>query len=122
MSRLDHVFASVRPLRDRLLAHRLYAEIDSPETVRVFMEHHVFAVWDFMSLVKDVQRRLTCVDVPWTPRGDRSSRRFINEIVRSEESDEDGRGGFTSLFELYLDAMRQAGAGTDRIDTVITLL
>jgi hypothetical protein len=27
----------------------------------------------------------------------------------TEEADEDGLGGFTSHFELYLDAMRQAG-------------
>ena len=122
MSPLDRAVANLQPLRGRLLAHPLYAAIDSPGALRVFMEHHAFAVWDFMSLVKAVQRQLTCLDVPWTPRGERRSRRFINEIVLGEESDDDGAGGFTSHFELYLDAMRQAGARTDRIEAFLDLL
>jgi hypothetical protein len=122
MSALDRVLAKIQPLRNRLLEHRLYAEMNSPEAVRVFMEHHVFAVWDFMSLVKALQRRLTCVDVPWKPQGDRASRRFINEIVLSEESDDDGLGGFASHFELYVSAMKQAGARTDVIEAFLELL
>ena len=122
MNRVDSTLASLRRLRGRLVAHRLYTAIDCPQAVSVFMEHHVFAVWDFMSLVKAVQRNMTCVDVPWTPRGDRACRRFINEIVLGEESDDDGHGGFTSHFELYIAAMRQAGARTDRIDRFIDLL
>jgi DUF3050 family protein len=104
------------------MAHPLYAAIDAADALRVFVEHHVFAVWDFMSLVKVLQGCLTCLDVPWTPHGDPASRRFINEIVLGEESDEDGRGGFTSHFELYLAAMRQAGARTERIDAFLDLL
>jgi hypothetical protein len=72
--------------------------------------------------VKAVQRHVTCVDVPWTPRGDRANRRFINEIVLGEESDEDGHGGFVSHFELYLEAMKQAGARTDRIEAFLDRL
>jgi Protein of unknown function (DUF3050) len=122
MSPLDRVVAKIQPLRERLLEHRLYAEMSSPEAVRVFMEHHVFAVWDFMSLVKALQRHLTCVDVPWSPQGDRASRRFINEIVLSEESDDDGLGGFASHFELYVSAMKQAGARTDVIEAFLELV
>jgi hypothetical protein len=117
--RLDRTLARLHPLRARLLAHPLYASVDSAGALRTFMEHHVFAVWDFMSLVKAVQRRVTSVEVPWTPRGDRASRRFINEIVLAEESDDDGRDGYVSHFELYLEAMRQAGARTDRIEALV---
>jgi hypothetical protein len=85
------------------------------------MEHHVFAVWDFMSLLKTLQRTLTCVQVPWVPSGPTSSRRLINDIVLVEESDELG-DGFISHFELYLDGMRQAGADTSAIDTFIAAL
>jgi len=119
---LDHLMTELQPLRARVVAHGLYAAITSPRDLRVLMEHHVFAVWDFMSLVKAVQRRLTCVDVPWAPRGDAHDRRFINEIVLGEESDEDGAGGFTSHFELYRAAMQQADARTSDIDAFLTHL
>ncbi len=92
------------------------------EQVRIFMENHVFAVWDFMSLVKSLQTCLTSVSVPWLPGGDPLSRRLINEIVLDEESDEDGQGGYLSHFELYLQAMAQCGADTSRITAFVEML
>ena len=74
-----------------------------------------------MSLLKTLQRSLTCVQVPWVPAGPMVSRRLINDIALVEESDELD-GGFISHFELYLDGMRQAGADTTRIDAFIDLL
>jgi len=111
--------------RDRLVAHPLYARIDGPDALRRFMEAHVFAVWDFQSLLKAVQQRLTCTTLPWLPSADPEARRLINEIVLDEESDElpaDMGGGSASHFEMYLDAMRQAGADTGPIDRLIALL
>ncbi len=110
MTLLDELLRAIRPSRDRLIDHPIYAAIDSPDALRTFMEHHVFAVWDFMTLLKSLQKSLTCTTTPWVPTPDRESRRLINEIVLAEESDEDGSGGFASHFELYLEAMRQAGA------------
>jgi hypothetical protein len=104
--------SSLRTLRDRLIEHPLYAALREPRDVVIFLQHHVFCVWDFMSLLKALQRRLTCVDVPWTPTSDPAARRLINEIVLGEESDDDGQGGHLSHFELYLAAMRDAGADT----------
>jgi hypothetical protein len=85
------------------------------------MEHHVFAVWDFMSLLKSLQRNLTCVTVPWVPTGPTGSRRLINDIVMVEESDELG-DGFISHFELYVNGMREACADTTAIDRLVDLL
>ena len=81
----------------------------------------MFAVWDFMSLLKSLQRSLTCVEVPWVPSGPSSSRRLINDIVLVEESDELG-GGFISHFELYVNGMAQAGADTSVINRFIELV
>jgi hypothetical protein len=108
--------------RARLLAHPLYSSLATIDDVRVFMQHHVFAVWDFMSLVKALQRALSCVDVPWRPVGDPALRRFVNEIVLAEESDVDPRGGHASHFELYLAAMRETGADTAPITRLIGAL
>src|SRR5882672_10377810 len=94
MGRIERLRARLAPLRAALTCHPVYREIDGPAALRRFMEHHVFAVWDFMSLLKSLQRRLCCVDIPWLPPVDPHAARFINDIVLAEESDEDGRGGF----------------------------
>ncbi len=99
----------------------MYHRLDGLDAVLTFMEHHVFAVWDFMSLLKSLQRGLTCVQVPWVPTGPTASRRLINDIVLVEESDELGHG-FISHFELYLAGMSQAGADRTAIDTFIDLV
>ncbi|MFD9319750.1 DUF3050 domain-containing protein [Streptomyces sp. NPDC060053] len=104
-----------------MTAHPIYQRMSSRADMAVFMTHHVFAVWDFMSLLKSLQRDLTCVDVPWVPRGSEVSRRLVNDIVLVEESDE-LNGGFTSHFELYRAGMDEAGAPTARIDTFIALI
>lgn len=99
--------------------HGVYGALTTPAHVRTFLEHHVFAVWDFMSLVKSLQGALTCTTVPWVPRGDARLRRFIHEIVLGEESDVDARGEVVSHFELYLRAMRACGADTRPITTLV---
>ncbi len=90
---------AVEPVRREVVEHAIYGELNTIERVRTFLDRHVFAVWDFMSLLKSLQRDLTCVDVPWLPSGPTASRRLINEIVLVEESDELG-DGWTSHFEL----------------------
>ena len=112
---------SVEPARQRVVSHPLYRELTTKDAVVTFMEHHVFAVWDFMSLLKTLQRSLTCVLVPWVPTGPMVSRRLINDINLVEESDELD-GGFISHFELYLEGMRQAGANRTAVDAFIDLL
>ncbi|MGE5704533.1 MAG: DUF3050 domain-containing protein [Clostridia bacterium] len=106
-------------IRAELLQHPMYKAIRTPEQVRVFMQHHVFAVWDFMTLLKRLQQGLTCTTLPWMPSKEAKYARFINEIVLGEETDEDGRGGYASHFELYLEAMREVGADTEPINRFI---
>lgn len=113
---------TVDSLRQSLVNHPVYRAMNSPARVVVFMERHVWAVWDFMSLLKALQARLTCVAVPWIPPADTASARLVNSIVLGEESDDDGEGGHCSHFDLYLRAMRQAGADTGPIDRFVALL
>src|SRR3954469_17145980 len=122
MMRIERLRARLAPLRATLSGHPVYGEIDGPAALRLFMEHHVFAVWDFMSLLKALQRRLCCDDVPWLPPADPASARLVNEIVLAEESDEDGRGGFTSHFALYVRAMAGCGADTSRVERFLAEL
>jgi hypothetical protein len=118
---IETLKARIAPARDRVVTHPLYAALDSGPAINTFMEHHVYAVWDFMSLLKSLQRQLTCVEVPWVPSGPTGSRRLINDIVLVEESDE-LQGGFISHFELYLAGMTQAGADRTGIDTFVDAL
>jgi Protein of unknown function (DUF3050) len=115
---IEKLKADIRPARDRVVSHPLYGALGTHDAIVTFMEHHVYAVWDFMSLLKSLQRQLTCVELPWVPTGPTSSRRLINDITLVEESDE-LQGGFISHFELYVSGMWQAGASTATIDAFI---
>jgi hypothetical protein len=113
---------AIEATRRRLVQHSVYQMIDSTEALSIFMERHVFAVWDFMSLLKSLQNSQTCVGVPWLPTPNRAVARFINEIVCGEESDEDGAGGYISHFDLYREAMTECGASTVSLDVMIDFL
>ncbi|MFI6226126.1 DUF3050 domain-containing protein [Micromonospora echinospora] len=118
---IERLEQAVTARRDVVVQHPLYANLDTHAALVTFMEHHVFAVWDFMSLLKSLQRQLTCVTVPWIPTGPTGSRRLINDIVMVEESDELG-DGYISHFELYVQGMTEAGADTTAVDNLVDLL
>jgi hypothetical protein len=118
---IEMIRAEIAPARATVTQHPIYRGLRTERDLITFMEHHVYAVWDFMSLLKSLQRRLTCVDIPWVPSGPVTARRLINDIVLVEESDELG-DGFTSHFELYRAGMAEAGADTGPIDRLLALL
>ena len=121
-SQLAKINTELAALRQELITHPLYSQVSEIEDFQSFMEQHIFAVWDFMSLLKALQRGLTCVELPWKPVGSPTTRRFINEIVLGEETDVDRNGEVASHFELYLDAMTEIGADTQTIQTFLTLI
>ncbi len=108
--------------RKQIVAHPVYHQIEDLDDLHVFMKYHVYAVWDFMSLLKSLQQHLTCTTTPWMPKGNADTRFLINEIVLGEESDVDAQGNRISHFELYLNAMHQAGASTEPIQALLQLL
>jgi hypothetical protein len=112
LRRFEKLCNEIAPLRDALLNHPVYAEIDSLSRLREFMQIHVFAVWDFMSLVKRLQSELTCRSLPWMPPVRSRIARFANEVVLGEESDLGPDGKPVSHFELYLRSMDEIGADT----------
>lgn len=119
MSYIQNLEKNLSSTRKSLINHSLYSKLDSKQKLVEFMENHVFAVWDFMSLIKALQRNLTCIEVPWTPNENRLAGRLVNEIVLAEESDVDLNGNPKSHFELYLESMIQIGASTKKIEDFI---
>lgn len=106
-----------------LTAHPVYKTFTDVESIRHFMSYHVFAVWDFMSLLKSLQIKLTCVDLPWRPSQYPAEMvRLINQIVTGEESDLDLEGNPTSHFDLYLKSMEEVGASTAPIREFLATL
>lgn len=113
---IEKIRKSIEPLRQEIINHKVYSLIKDTDDLKIFMQYHVYAVWDFMSLLKSLQNNLTCTSVPWFPKGSAETRHLINEIVVGEESDVDSFGVRKSHFELYLDAMKQCGANTSHIE------
>ena len=83
---IQEINSTLQPQTKELLNHPLYSKIISPEHLRCFMEHHIFAVWDFMSLLKALQEKLTKTTTPWYPVGNPELRYLINRIPRGSAS------------------------------------
>ena len=122
MTTTERIEQTLESYRESLLEHPLYDKLNSIESIRVFMTYHAFAVWDFMSLVKSLQQKLTCTSLPWVPVGSPGTRRLINEIVWGEESDVDLNNNPVSHYELYLRAMEEIGADTSPIVGLVTAI
>jgi hypothetical protein len=124
MSKLNYIQINqlqekLEHIRKDIVNHSVFKTMNTPEDMHVFMQIHVWAVWDFMSLLKALQRSLTCINVPWVPRGNAEIRYLINEIVAGEESDVDELGQRWSHYEMYIHAMQQSGANTQSIETFV---
>jgi len=117
--KIQHINTHISEYKKAVVNHPLYNQLNTIEDVQKLMEIHVYAVWDFMSLLKGLQIKLTCTTLPWKPIGNTKIRRLINSIVLEEESDVDSAGNPSSHYEMYLDAMKECGANTNEIDKFV---
>lgn len=119
-TQIEQIKNAIAHLRNDIINHKVYTAINDIESLKIFMEYHVYAVWDFMSILKSLQNTLTSTTVPWFPKSDTDLTYFINEIVLCEESDVDKYGKRKSHFQMYIDAMKQIGAKTDSIEIFLS--
>ncbi|BDB52462.1 DUF3050 domain-containing protein [Flavobacterium ammonificans] len=119
---IETINNSIQSQKETLLQHSLYNKVQTLEDLHHFLENHVYAVWDFMSLLKALQSKLTCTTTPWFPTANTQIRYLINEIVVAEESDLTLDGRRQSHFEMYLEAMQDCGANTKEIEDFLTNL
>jgi hypothetical protein len=116
------LFNKLSPLTFQIIHHPLYADIASLGHLRIFMEQHVFAVWDFMCLLKELHRHLVSTGAPWLPPKDALSAHLIGNILAEEEGDLDEEGNYSSHYDIYLRAMEKIGASTASIKQLHALL
>ena len=119
---VEKINNSILDYRKELLNHSLYSKIKTIDDLRNFVQIHVFAVWDFMSLLKSLQLQLTCTNTPWLPNKNSKTAYLINEIVLAEETDINQVGERKSHYELYLEAIKSFGADTNDIDLFLSKL
>jgi hypothetical protein len=105
----------IKPQKEQLLQHSLYNKVKNIEDLNCFLENHIYAVWDFMSLLKALQAKLTCTTTPWFATENPETRYLINQIVLAEESDLTADGRYQSHYEMYIEAMESCGANTSGI-------
>ena len=116
---IQHIENAIAPQKKILLQHPLYEKVKTITDLHSFLENHVFAVWDFMSLLKALQSKLTCTTTPWFATPNPETRYLINEIVLAEESDLTIDGRRQSHYEMYIEAMKDCGANTMEIDSFL---
>ena len=112
---IETINNSIQPQKELLLQHSLYKKVKTVEDLQCFLENHVYAVWDFMSLLKALQSKLTCTTTPWFATQNSETRYLINEIVLAEESDLTIEGKRSSHYEMYIEAMEACNANTNGI-------
>ena len=116
---IQNINNAIEPQKKILLQHPLYKKVKTIEDLKSFLENHVFAVWDFMSLLKALQSKLTCTTIPWFATKNPETRYLINEIVLAEESDLTLDGRRQSHYEMYIEAMQECGASTLEIESFL---
>ena len=112
---MNSITQNLEPLKNRLRNHSLYSKIKDVDDLNIFSNAHVYAVWDFMSLLKFLQINLTSISIPWFPSKNTTTAKLINEIVAGEETDEDQEGQPVSHFEMYIDSIEEFGLDTSEI-------
>ncbi|MFH6972233.1 DUF3050 domain-containing protein [Flavobacterium petrolei] len=117
---IETINNSIQPQKELLLQHSLYKKVKTIEDLQCFLENHVYAVWDFMSLLKALQSKLTCTTTPWFATQNPQTRYLINEIVLAEESDLTLDGNRSSHYEMYIEAMKACGANTAGIENFLS--
>ena len=111
--------SKIQSHKDLLLHHSLYEKVKTIDDLHLFLENHIYAVWDFMSLLKALQQKLTCTTTPWFASPNPETRYLINEIVLAEESDLSYNGTRLSHFEMYIEAMQSCGANTKEVQAFL---
>ncbi|OCB74352.1 DUF3050 domain-containing protein [Flavobacterium crassostreae] len=117
---IENINNKIQPQKEALLQHPLYKKVKTVPDLRCFVENHVYAVWDFMSLLKALQSKLTCTTTPWFATKNPETRYLINEIVLAEESDLSSDGRRQSHYEMYIEAMQECGADTSEIELFLS--
>lgn len=99
--------------------HQVFNEIKTINDLRIFMEWHIFTVWDFRPLIQSLKNDFTGTTLSLMPTKNTKFARLINEIALGEESDETSDGSPASHLQIYLSAMHEVNTSTSTINDFI---
>lgn len=122
MNNIEYLIERLEPYTLAVANHGIYNQITTLEKLRLFMGQHIFAVWDFMCLLKELHRNLVTTSSPWFPPKDALSANLISSILVEEEGDLAEDGTYLSHYELYIKAMNEVGADIAPINQMLALL
>jgi len=116
----DALEARLRPDLDQLAEHAIYG--DAHLAIARFMEFHVYAVWDFMSLLTGMIARLRPGGARWRPTREPVALRLLQEILLAEETDVVTPTFLGSHYEFYLQCMAEVGADASTLESIVNAI
>ena len=104
----------------KLSHHEVYSKVTSRAQISCFMSYHIFAVWNFIKLLKSLQIKTSIALRSQALECSGETRDLIGKIVFAEESELYPYGQPTEYFAVYLGAISELEVNSNFLWTFLT--
>jgi len=108
-----------------VINHPMFKKLNNIYNIKKYSEFQIWCVWDFMSILKQVQNFIFCNDILWLPPENPNAGAAFYRLIESEETDLGFKGGDlnrASHFQSFRAAMQELNADTKNIDNFLELI